>query len=218
VAALLIATEPPQTGLVVRPVETHLVTAKPMLDNRLGDKEAICPVTGPEIMASVTVQGVESARAIGPLAEGRTESETEISHAMVEETAMPLEAVRRASTGRTLERVATAALPAWVLVEEVGVEAEAVVVAAVAGGVGSVADPWRKSRECWDEINTGDSNSKRDFLDAGRTQVGVSHRARACHSPRTHCENGCGFSWRTYEGFRHSSASFRGVGKRRPEV
>ena len=47
-AALRMGTEVPRTSLAARHVETHSPTVRRMLDNRLADREEICPVIVPE--------------------------------------------------------------------------------------------------------------------------------------------------------------------------
>jgi len=132
-AARLIVTEPQQTDLAARQVETHCPIARLALDNRSDDKEAIYPATAEAIVLSPTGRETALARATGPPAEGRTALETEIFRAPVAETAMPSEGVPQDSMEGAQKQVAAAALLAW--------EAEAVAAAvAVVGVVGSRAN------------------------------------------------------------------------------
>jgi hypothetical protein len=132
-AARLIVTEPQQTDLAARQVETHCPIARPALGNRLDDKQAIYPAIAEAMVPSAIGRETALARATGPPAEGRTALETEIFRAPVAETAMPSEGVPQDSMEGAQKQVAAAALLAW--------EAEAVAAAvAVVGVVGSRAN------------------------------------------------------------------------------
>jgi len=65
------ATAQLQTGLAALRGATRLLTVRPVLDNRLAVRAAICPAIALEAVGSATVQAGESGRAIEQGAEER---------------------------------------------------------------------------------------------------------------------------------------------------